>query len=171
MVKETGKRWPRKGSLVHMLCPFLAAPLAGTLGVSWHWLVGIKPRQGFPFGDCLQSLRGTVKLQSRAGSSLASHRVCHSFTQAHHRFSKVQQKMCIIGEQRTRAPSILTCLKDPRWTPSMKGCGCELWAMPGFVIFGEEDFDLGPELRLDYSKLLCNKVLLKYKRNKRKLLT
>ena len=43
--------------------------------------------------------------------------------------------------------------------------------MPGFVIFGEEDFDLGPELRLDYSKLLCNKVLLKYKRNKRKLLT
>ena len=41
------------------------------------------------------------------GSSLASRRVFHSFTQAHHRVSKVQQKTCSLGEQRTRAPSIL----------------------------------------------------------------
>ena len=33
---------------------------------------------------------------------------------------------------------------------------------PGRVLGGEE-FNLGPETRLDCSKLLCNKVLLKYK--------
>ena len=42
------------------------------------------------------------------GSSLASHRACHSFTQAHCRVSKVQQKKCLVGEQRTRTPSVLT---------------------------------------------------------------
>ena len=54
------------------------------------------------------------------GSMLPSHRACHSFTQAHHRFSKAQQKMCSLREQRTRAPSILTLswrIPDgpPRW--------------------------------------------------------
>ena len=33
----------------------------------------------------------------------------------------------------------------------------------GFLASGEEDFNLGPETRLDHSELLCNKVLLKYK--------
>ena len=31
---------------------------------------------------------------------------------------------------------------------------------------GREEFNLGPETRLDHSELLCNKVLLKYKREK-----
>ena len=50
MVKETRKNWLRKESLAHMLCPGLVAPLTGNLGVSCHWLVGINPRQGSPFG-------------------------------------------------------------------------------------------------------------------------
>ena len=33
----------------------------------------------------------------------------------------------------------------------------------GFLASGGEEFDLGPEMRLDCSELLCNKVLLKYK--------
>ena len=33
---------------------------------------------------------------------------------------------------------------------------------PGFLAPGEE-FNPGPEMRLDRSELLCNKVLLKYK--------
>ena len=33
----------------------------------------------------------------------------------------------------------------------------------GFLASGGEEFDLGPETRLDRSELLCNKVLLKYK--------
>ena len=34
---------------------------------------------------------------------------------------------------------------------------------PGFLAPGGEEFNLGPETRLDGSELLCNKVLLKYK--------
>ena len=33
----------------------------------------------------------------------------------------------------------------------------------GFLAPGGEEFNLGPETRLDRSELLCNKVLLKYK--------
>ena len=35
--------------------------------------------------------------------------------------------------------------------------------MPGFLAPGGEEFNPGPEMRLDHSELLCNKVLLKYK--------
>ena len=35
--------------------------------------------------------------------------------------------------------------------------------MPGFLASGGEEFNPGPETRLDCSELLCNKVLLKYK--------
>ena len=34
---------------------------------------------------------------------------------------------------------------------------------PGFLASGEEELNPGPEMRLDHSELLCNKVLLKYK--------
>ena len=33
----------------------------------------------------------------------------------------------------------------------------------GFLASGREEFNSGPEMRLDCSELLCNKVLLKYK--------
>ena len=35
--------------------------------------------------------------------------------------------------------------------------------IPGFLAPGGEEFNPGPETRLDRSELLCNKVLLKYK--------
>ena len=34
---------------------------------------------------------------------------------------------------------------------------------PGFLVSGGEEFNPGPETRLDHSELWCNKVLLKYK--------
>ena len=37
---------------------------------------------------------------------------------------------------------------------------------PGFLVSGGEEFNPGPEMRLDRSELLCNKVLLKYKRDR-----
>ena len=37
---------------------------------------------------------------------------------------------------------------------------------PGFLASGGEEFNPGPETRLDSSELLCNKVVLKYKREK-----
>ena len=38
--------------------------------------------------------------------------------------------------------------------------------MLGFMTSGGEDFDPGPETMLDHLKLLSNKVLLKYKRDR-----
>ena len=35
--------------------------------------------------------------------------------------------------------------------------------MSGFLVSGGDEFNPGPETRLDCSELLCNKVLLKYK--------
>ena len=34
---------------------------------------------------------------------------------------------------------------------------------PGFLASGGDEFNPGPETRLDCSEILCNKVLLKYK--------
>ena len=39
---------------------------------------------------------------------------------------------------------------------------------PGFLAPRGEEFNPGPEKRLDHSELLCNKVLLKYKGDKKK---
>ena len=38
--------------------------------------------------------------------------------------------------------------------------------MPEFLASRGEEFNPGPETRLDCSELLCNKVLLKHKRDK-----
>ena len=35
--------------------------------------------------------------------------------------------------------------------------------MPGFLAHGGDKFNPGPEMWLDHSEFLCNKVLLKYK--------
>ena len=35
--------------------------------------------------------------------------------------------------------------------------------IPGFLASRGEEFNPGPEMRLDRSELLCNQVLLKYK--------
>ena len=37
---------------------------------------------------------------------------------------------------------------------------------PGFLVSGGDEFNPGPEKRLDLSELVCNKVLLKYKRDR-----
>ena len=38
--------------------------------------------------------------------------------------------------------------------------------MPGFLVSRGEEFYLEPVTRLDHSELLCNKVSLKYKRDR-----
>ena len=38
--------------------------------------------------------------------------------------------------------------------------------MPAFLASEGEEFNLGPVMRLDCSEFLCNKVLLKYKRDR-----
>ena len=143
MVKETG---PFSAIFLHMLSPFLAASLTGRLDVSWHWQVGINPWQGSPFQGCLQSLQSTSKQQIRAPHLLRSGCVIHSHK--HTVVSKVQQKTCFLGEERTSAPSVLTFSwripdKPPGWWVV-----AEPWKTPGFLASGEEEFNPGPMTRL-----------------------
>ena len=81
------------------------------------------------------------------GSSFASCRACHSFTQAHHRVSKVNQKTSLLGEQRTRAPSVLTLSWRILDEPSRWKVITESWKTLGFLASGREEFNLGPVMR------------------------
>ena len=147
MVKETRKRWLRKESSVHMLRPFLAAPLAGTLGVSWHWQVSrnINPWWDSPFGGYPQSLQDTVKLQSRAQCSLHAGRIIHSHK---HTIELVKQKTCLLRKQRDSSQCSYFGLKipdqPPRWWLTVNSVG--------FMISEEEDLASGPGTRLDHSR-------------------
>ena len=124
-----------------------------------HSQVGINPWQCF-----------CHKLMRLLGNHRAGLLTCFaqwvSFTQTHCRDSKVQQKTCLLGEQRTRAPSILTLSwripdKPPRWKVA-----AEPQKIPGFLASGGEEFNPWPVMSLDHSELLCNKVLLKDKRDR-----
>ena len=125
-----------------------ALPISGwspkeTFSASWHWQVGINPWQLSAI-SCMRSLWTTEQ-----GSSLAPRRAFHSSTQAHQRVSKVQQKTCSLGEQRTRAPSILTLSwripdKPPRWklvAESLKDSGilCVIQQRTSRSQFGDRD--------------------------------
>ena len=138
---------PRKESSVHTLC----LSLVGSRRRHWVPLcigrsVGrYKPPTGF----CHKPYEVTVEPQSRA---------YHSFRQAHRRVSKVQQKMCLLGEQRTRAPSILTLSWRSRMSPQDERLLMNHAKMPGFLATGGEEFNPGPKKRLDRSELLCNTV-------------
>ena len=74
----------------------------------------------------------------------------------------------------------MPCVKQVR-SPALRFHGYLIWLMaeseeelnerlllnhantPGFLAPRGEEFNPGPETRLDRSELLCNKVLLKYK--------
>ena len=136
-----------------------ALPISGqspkeTLGASWHWQVGINPQQISAI-SCVRS-----PWNHRAGLLTCFAQVCHSFTQANCRVSKVQQETCLLGEPRTRAPSTLTLSLT---SPQDERLLLNHEKTPGFLASGGEEFNPGPETGLDRSELLCNKVLLKYK--------
>ena len=165
MVKETRKRWLRKESSVHMLRPFLAAPLAGTLGVSWHWQVSINinPWWDSPFGGYPQSLQDTVKLQSRAQCSLHAGRIIHSHK---HTIELVKQKTCLLRKQRQLSVFFLWP-EDPGPAPKVMAYGeqCRIHDLR------RRRFSFRTRDQAWSLKSFCVAVLLKYKKRQRKLLT
>ena len=49
---------------------------------------------------------------------------------------------------------------------NVKVGSCEPCVLPGFMTSGGDDFDVAPEVRLDYSEFLCSKVSLKYNKDR-----
>ena len=70
-------------------------------------------------------------------------------------------------QQSPRFPSqtkeLLSCPEGSRKSPQDERLLLNHANTPGFLAPGGEEFNPGPETRLDRSELLCNKVLLKYK--------
>ena len=144
---ETRKRWPRKESSVPTLCPSLAAPLAGTLSVFWPWQVGINPRQDSLFGDCLQSLQGNMKPQSRAHHL---HRAGHVIHLHKHTIELVKySRKCAYWESReARALSVLTLswrYQTSSQDDSLRWIVLDLWSPKKKIKFQDQ----GP---LDHSR-------------------
>ena len=66
----------------------------------------------------------------------------------------------------TISQSLLKLMSVESVMPSSWKVVAEPWKMRGFLASRREEFNLGPEKRLDHSELLCNRVLLKYKRDR-----
>ena len=118
MVKETKKLDQERRVWSARFAHFWLVP-EGDIGCLLALAGQYKPPTRLPFLG-LPSVITRHLETAEQGSSFASCRACHSFTQAHHRVSKAQQKTCLLREQRTRAPSILTLswriLDEPqRW--------------------------------------------------------
>ena len=134
-----------KGKFSPHAFPISGRSLAGTLGVSWHWQVGINTQQGSPFLGCLQSWWGTAKLQSRAHHLLRAGHVIHR------RVSKVENVYTEKAE-RLELWVFLPCPEDPGQAPKMIAYGEQYWIcdLQRRFIFGTRD-----------QELLCSRVLLK----------
>ena len=91
MVKETRKKITKKGKFTPH-----ALPISGhSPRRDVEYLLALagqhKPATSLPFGELTSVIMRHLKTTEQ-GSSLASCRACHSFTQAHHSVSKVKQK-------------------------------------------------------------------------------
>ena len=75
-----------------------------------------KPLTGLPFWGLPSVIMRHLETAD-LGSSFASRRECHSFTQAHHRVSKVQQKTCFLGKKELALQVSFPCPEEPRTSP------------------------------------------------------
>ena len=67
------------------------------------------------------------------------------------------------GRKAECRPALSQRRSHSRQTEQREGVLLNHEKTPGFLASGREEFNPGPETRLDHSELLCNNVLLKYK--------
>ena len=125
----------------HALPISVRSPLRGIMKLSGRY----KPLTRLTLG--LPSVIINPSWNHRAG--LNAHSIANStflswcfYTQVLHRVSKVQQRMCLLGERRTRVQSILTLSWRSRMTPKMKGRCFKPCVTPGVMTSGGEEFYL-----------------------------
>ena len=140
-----------------MLCPFMVAPPKETLVASWR-----AGRYKPPTGFCHKLYEVTAEPQSRAPHLLPAGRFIHSHKHTvelvKYSGKRVRQEN---KELELQAPVL--CPKESWMSTQDERLLLNHEKMPGFLASRGEEFNLGPETRLDHSEFLCNKVLLKYK--------
>ena len=140
-----------------MLCPFLVGPPKETLGASWQWQVGITPRQVSAI-SCMRSLRN--RREGLLNCFVQGVSFIHTSTL---QLVKYIRKRVPQENKELELQTSLPCPEESLMSPQDERLLLNHTKMPGFLTSGGEEFNPGPETRLDRSELLCNKVLLKYK--------
>ena len=115
-----------------------------------------------PTGFCHKPYEITVELQSRAPYLLHAGHVIHSHKHTVE-LVKHSRKRVRYENKELKLQASLPCPEGSQTSPQDERLLLNHAKTPGFLAPGGEEFNPGPETRLDHSELLCNKVLLKYK--------
>ena len=117
-----------------------------------------KPLTGF----CCKQYEVTKEQQSRPPHLLHTGNFMHSLKHTVE-LVKYSTKRVLQENKELELQASLPCPEKSCTSPQDERLLLNHAKTLGFLASGEEEFNLGPETRLDHSELLCNKVLLKYK--------
>ena len=132
-------------------------------------LLTLAGRYNSPTDFCHKPYEITMEPQSRAPHLLHSGRFIHSHKHTVELVKYSRKRVCQENKELELQTS-LPCPEGSRMSPQDERLLLNKKTL-GFLAPGGEEFNPGPETKLDHSELLCNKVLLKYKGDKKKLLT
>ena len=118
-----------------------------------------------PTGFCHKTYEVTAEPQSRAPHLLREGRVIQSHKHTVE-LVKYSRKHVRQENKELELQASLPCPEESWMSPQDERLLLNHEKTSGFLASGGEEFNLGPEKRLDHSELLCNRVLLKYKRDR-----
>ena len=118
-----------------------------------------------PTGFCHKLYEVTMEPQSRAPHFLHAGCVIHSHKHTVE-LVKYSRKRVHYKNKELDLQASLPCPEESLTSPQDARLLLNHEKMPGFLASGGEEFNLAPEAKLDHSELLCNRVVLKYKRDR-----
>ena len=152
------KSLTEKGEFSPHALPISGRFLKETLGASCHWQVSINPQlvSAISHMRSLRNRRAGLPHLLRAGHFIHSHKHTEELV-------KYSGKCVHEENKELELQASLFCPEGSRTSPQDERLLLNHAKTPGFLASGGEEFNPGPEMRLDRSELLCNKVLFKYK--------
>ena len=157
MVKETKKfDWERRVRSTRFA--HFWSVLEGDIGCLLALAGQYKPPTGF----CHKPYEVAMERQSRAPHLFDTGRFIHSCKHTI-QLVKYSRKRVYQENKELELQASLPCPEGSQMSPQDERLLPNHEKTLGFLASGGEEFNLGSEMRLDRSALLCNKVLLKYK--------
>ena len=154
MVKETEKFDRERRVRSTRFFPFLVGPQRDV-----GCLLAFADRYKPPTGFCHKLYETTVEPESRVPHLLLSGCFIHSHKHTTELVKYSRKHVCTENKELGLQAS-LPCPEGSRKSPQDERLLLNK-KMLGFLASGGEEFNLGLQMRLDRSELLCNKVLLK----------
>ena len=160
MVKETEKSDRERRVQSTCFSHFWLVP-KGDTGCLLALAGRYKPLTGF----CHKPYEVTVEPQSRAPHLLREGRIIHSHKHTVELVKYSIKHVCWENKE-LEVQASLACPEESWTSPQDERLLLNHEKTSGCLASRGEEFNLGPETRLDHSELLCNRVLLKYKRDR-----